>query len=355
MSENLKMATFSRTISLLLAAGTGASLSAQDITCSGAELYSKPNQGVKYGRWEIRMQAAATPGSVSSFFTYFDSSYISGKPWREIDIEVLGNAPGGFQSNVILASGSNAYKAFHEMPQAVNAGFHTYLLDWTPDSVVWRVDGALIRKETRSAVVVKLQEKDQSYRMNLWSSTSPEWVGTLDLSKLPVYQVVNWMRYSTYTPGTGPKGSNFTESWVDDFNSFNANRWGKGDWTFDGNQAQFTAKNLVVKNGYLVLALTTPEAEGVTGAVPTDPLGSAYQPSGILGKGASSSAWNANATGRGIHIDGWVASNDPLEVRDVKGAQVASIRTSNRSFEVPLVHSGVYLVHSGDRTVTVVR
>jgi endo-1,3-1,4-beta-glycanase ExoK len=349
------MLTLKRTITLLLAAGLASSLSAQAITCSGAELYSKPGQGVKYGRWEIRMQAAATPGSVSSFFTYFDSSYISGKPWREIDIEVLGNVPGGFQSNVILASGSNAYKAFHDLAQNVNTGFHTYALDWTPDSVVWRVDGALIRKETRSAVVVKLQEKEESYRMNLWSSTSPDWVGALDLSKLPVYQVVNWMRYSAYTPGAGPSGSNFTESWIDDFNTFNNTRWAKGDWTFDGNQAQFTAKNLVVKNGYLVLALTTPEAEGVTGTVPTDPQGSTYKPSGIIGKGVMSSAWKANATSRGIQVDGWAASNGPLEIRDVKGGLVASTRTSSRSFEVPVARSGVFVIHAGERTVTVVR
>ncbi|MEK7392311.1 MAG: family 16 glycosylhydrolase [Fibrobacterota bacterium] len=354
--EDFKMSIFKRMISLLLVAGTGAGILAQtDIICSGAELYSKPNQGVRYGRWEIRMQAAATPGSVSSFFTYFDSSYISGQPWREIDIEVLGNASKGFQSNVILASGSNAYKAFHDLQQDVNSKFQTYALDWTPDSVVWRVDGALIRKESRSAVVTKLKEKDQSYRMNLWSSNSPDWVGTLDLSKLPVYQVVNWMRYSSYTPGAGPNGSNFTESWIDDFNTFNTARWAKGDWTFEGNQAQFTAKNLVVKNGYLVLALTKPDAEGVTGTVPTDPLGSAYQPSGILGKGASSSAWKANATGRGIHVDGWVASNGALEVRDVNGAQVASVRSLKPSFEVPVARSGVFVVRAGDRTVTVVR
>lgn len=350
------MATLNRTIALLLAAGAGASLFAQDIICSGAELYSKPDQGVKYGRWEIRMQAAATPGSVSSFFTYFDSSYISGMPWREIDIEVLGNAPEGFQSNVILASGSNAYKDFHDLPQTVNTGFHTYTLDWTPDSVVWRVDGALIRKETRATVVAKLQEKEQSYRMNLWSSDAPDWVGALDLSKLPVYQVVNWMRYSAYTPGVGPSGSNFTESWIDDFNSFNANRWGKGDWTFEGNQAQFTAKNLVVKNGYLVLALTKPDAQGVTGTVPTDPLGSTYTTAAVGHKTPAKSAMSARATGTGLRIEGLAGYTGNVEIRDLRGNQLASTTMNTQGVaEIPFDRKGMFVVRAGESSASVIR
>lgn len=351
------MATLNRTLALLLAAGAWASVVAQDeIICSGAELYSIPSQGVKYGRWEIRMQAAATPGSVSSFFTYYDDSYKEGYPWREIDIEVLGNAPEGFQSNVILAAGSNAYKDFHDMPKKVNEGFYTYTLDWTPDSVVWRVDGELIRKETRSTVVTKLREQDQSYRMNLWSSTSPDWVGTLDLSKLPVYQVVNWMRYSEYTPGAGPNGSNFTQSWIDDFNSFNSTRWAKGDWTFEKNQAKFMKSNLVVKDGYLILALTRIGEEGVKQAFPTDPLGSTYTTASVGHKTLAKSAMHARATGTGLRIEGLEGYRGNVEIRDLRGNRLASATMNTQGVaEIPFDRKGMFVVRAGGASASVIR
>ncbi len=261
-------------IAVALLAGLASTTSHAAVICSGAEIYSK--ESVKYGRWEIRMKMAATPGSVSSFFTYYNNSANAGQEWREIDIEVLGKKTQGFQSNVILESGSNAYKGSHATTTDLSNAFHTFSLTWTPDSVVWRLDDRLVRSETRSVVVKALQSQSQSYRMNLWSSTSVDWVGSLDLSKLPIYQVVNWMRYSTYTPGAGPNKSNFTESWVDDFTSFNSVRWTKGDWTFDGNQAQFRATNLSVRDGYLILALTRPDQEGMPQSFAKDPTGNTY-------------------------------------------------------------------------------
>lgn len=356
-----------RTITLLLAAGAGASLFAQSIICSGAELYANPSQVVKYGRWEVRMQTAATPGSVSSFFTYYDNSW-KGKPepWREIDIEVLGNAPNSFQSNIISGmldpdlpnpEDGKITSEVHHSVDGMSSGFHTFTLDWTPDSVVWRVDGKTMRKNgATDPQVVELRDKDQSYRMNLWSSTSTLWVGELDLSKLPVYQVVNWMRYSEYTPGAGPNGSNFTQSWIDDFNSFNSTRWAKGDWTFAENQAQFMKSNLVVKDGYLVLALTRPGEEGVKQAFPTDPLGSTYTTAAVGGRSPLKGSLHARATGTGLRVEGLDGFRGAIEVRDARGQLVGQVEAQGgTSAELPLVTTGAVFVRAGEQTVSVVR
>lgn len=359
------MATLSRTISLLLAAGTGASLSAQTITCSGGELYSKGT--VKYGRWEIRMQTAATPGSVSSFFTYYNNSW-EGKPepWREIDIEVLGNKPNSFQSNIISGmvdpdlpnpnDGKITSEAHHEV-SGMSSGFHTFTLDWTPDSIVWRVNGQTVRKDGADAPqVVELRDKEQSWRMNLWSSTDPMWVGRLDLSKLPVYQVVNWMRFSEYTPGAGPNGSNFTQSWIDDFNSFSATRWDRGDWTFESNQAKFMKTNIVAKDGYLILALTRIGEEGVKQAFPTDPLGSTYTTASVGHKTPAKSAMSARATGTGLRIEGLEGYRGNVEIRDLRGNRLASTTMNTQGVaEIPFEGKGMFVVRAGDLSASVIR
>jgi endo-1,3-1,4-beta-glycanase ExoK len=262
-----------RYIALGIIANT-ASMAGAATTLNGAEFFS--NESVKYGRWEMRMQVAATPGSVSSFFTYYNNSYLgSPEPWREIDIEIIGKKSNGFQSNLITgtAASRTTSEAFHTSASDLSKGFHTYVLDWTPDSIVYRIDGEMVRKNLGTDAQVKdLSDHAETYRMNLWASTAADWAGTLDPEKLPIAQTVNWIAYSSYTPGQGPNGSNFTPQWTDDFNSLNTQRWSTGNWTFDGNLADFTPNNATVSGGYLMLILSK---KGWTGNLtpPADPTG----------------------------------------------------------------------------------
>lgn len=243
-------------------------------TLNGAELFSR--ESVKFGRWEIRMCVAATPGSVSSFFTYYSNSYFGlPEPWREIDIEALGNNSHGFQSNLITGDAAARINSvvFHSVVSDLSKGFHTYALEWTPDSIVYRLDGQTLRKiEPPDPQLKDLSDMAQTYRMNLWASTSPSWTGTLDPETLPVIQTVNWIAYSSYTPGQGPNGSDFTPQWTDDFDTLDTLRWSRGDWTFDGNMADFVPENAFTHDGYLVLFLSR---KGWTGDVAPsfDPAG----------------------------------------------------------------------------------
>ena len=256
--------------------------------CSGAELYSLGT--TQYGRWEVRMQAGAKSGTVSSFFLYYNNSHEKGQPWRELDIEVLGKNPKGFQSNPITGSAEKRATAekFHDLPDDLSKGFHTYAMEWTPDSLVWELDGKRIRKIEGDSQVVGLRSKPMSWRMNLWASAWPEWTGPFDTAALPACQFVNWIRYLKYTPGKGPNGSNWTEDWVDDFDSLNTNRWGQGTWGFDGNFALFTPKNMQTKRGLAVLALTRKGEEGIDcgyprGMYPEDEKGRTFPGPGQLG------------------------------------------------------------------------
>ncbi|NLD91827.1 MAG: family 16 glycosylhydrolase [Fibrobacter sp.] len=253
----------------LLTAIPLASFAQQTKQYNGAELYSL--ESVKYGRFDVRMKTIAGSGTVSSFFTYYNESYVgSPEPWREIDIEVLGKSTSIWQSNIITGNAASKVtsEGIHNFAN-LNQEYHTYSVEWTPDYIAWFFDGQEIRRTTGQQVT-DCQTKNMSYRFNLWISDVPEWVGAFNESILPVYQYINWMTYSEYTPGRGPNGSNFTQKWRDDFDSFNSSRWGKGDWTFDGNLVDFHADNIVMRDGYCILCLTKSSQKGFNGTIPKD-------------------------------------------------------------------------------------
>lgn len=236
---------------------------------NGAELYSKGT--VKYGRFDVRMRTISGSGTVSSFFVYYNESYVgSPEPWQEIDVEVLGKSNNIFQSNII--TGNAAQKTTSEKLHTfenLSKAYHTYSVEWTPNYIAWFFDGVEVRRSTGKQVT-DCSVKEMSYRFNLWISNEPAWVGTFDPSILPVYQYINWMKYSKYTPGSGVNGTDFTPDWEDNFDTFNTSRWAKGDWTFDGNLVDFSPNNLVVKNGYCIICLTKVGQTGFSGEVPVD-------------------------------------------------------------------------------------
>jgi hypothetical protein len=258
--------------------------------CSGAELWS--HDTTLYGRWEVRMQAGAKSGTVSSFFLYYNASHEGkGQPWRELDIEVLGKNPKGFQSNPITGTAEKRVTAemFHETSKDLSKTFSTYVMEWTPDSIVWQLDGKTIRKiGAKDSSTIALRSKPMSWRMNLWASAWPSWTGAFDVAALPTCQFVNWIRFHKYTPGKGPNKSNWTQAWIDDFDSLNMERWGQGTWGFDGNYATFTPANMQTKRGMAVLALTRKGEEGIDcgyprGMYPEDELGRDYPGPGKAG------------------------------------------------------------------------
>jgi beta-glucanase (GH16 family) len=273
------------------AAALTTNVSAKDF--SGAELYTL--EEVQYGKFEARMKMAAASGTVSSMFLYQNGSEIAdGRPWVEVDIEVLGKNPGSFQSNIITgkAGAQKTSEKHHAVSPAADQAFHTYGLEWTPNYVRWTVDGQEVRK-TEGGQVSNLTGT-QGLRFNLWSSESAAWVGQFDESKLPLFQFINWVKVYKYTPGQGEGGSDFTLDWTDNFDTFDGSRWGKGDWTFEGNRVDLTDKNIYSKDGMLILALTRKGQESINGQVPKDdepaPQSSSSTPASSSSVPASSSS-----------------------------------------------------------------
>ena len=226
----------------------------------GAEIYSKAQ--MKYGRFEMSMKAGAGSGLLFTFFLYKNGSEQSGAFWEEIDLEIFGkNNARSFQSNIITdgVTGSNKMsEKLHTYAFSLADTFHTYRVEWTPTYVAWFFDDQEIRRDQTTQVATLTNA--ESIRFNAWISSSSGWAGAFNPGVLPQYQLIDWLKYSSYVAGTE---NTFKPEWTDDFNTFNTTRWSKATWTFDGNLADFSASNAYTKDGMLVLALTDPLATGV--------------------------------------------------------------------------------------------
>jgi hypothetical protein len=306
---------------------------AQNKAYSGAELYTLEEFG--YGKYEARMKMAAASGTVSSMFLYQDGSEKNdGRAWVEVDIEVLGKAPNQFQSNIITGNAAKQITSekHHTVSPAANEEFHTYGIEWTPDYVRWTVDGVEMRKtvkgenDPRNQVdALKNGKKgiQQGLRFNIWSSESEAWVGPFDESKLPLFQFINWVKAYKYTPGQGPNGSDFTLDWTDNFDSFDSGRWGKGDWTFDGNRVDLTKQNIYSRDGMLILALTRKGQENFNGQVPQDAAGDAEYKNGTTP--ASSSSAQDNPPSSSSEFNPFSSSSETEAIHPLR------TQTSNRA------------------------
>lgn len=237
-----------------------------------AELFTQ--QGEIYGRYEVRMRMVAADGVISSFFLWKDGSEKDDVIWNEIDIEVLGDKPNGFQSAIHYGKGSWAemkhLESFHDLNQNLTTKYNTFAIEWTPDYVLWKVNDSLIRKDT-SETVKGFRNMPMQLRFNIWPSMSPAWAGHFNPQSVPKHQFINWVKYYKYTPD---KEQKFTLAWEDTFDSDTLNpRWQVGFWESPDKASTHIDKNVTVKNGVAVLSLTKFTKYGFDGIVPQDHQG----------------------------------------------------------------------------------
>ncbi len=214
-----------------------------------------------YGRFEVRMRSAPVSGMLASFFTYYDAA----NPWNEIDIETLGRYTNETQFTTIVPTQNDTHVRRQPLAFNPHAAFHVYAIEWTPDYVAWQVDGVEVYRQTGAHIGMLV--KAQKLMMNIWQPNYVDWAGTFNPANLPVYAYYDWVKYYSYTPGTG---DNFTLQWTDNFNSFDASRWQKATHTWDGNNSQFVQENVAFRDGYMILCLTDSLHSGYAGGAVVD-------------------------------------------------------------------------------------
>lgn len=180
---------------------------------------SKPNTGatmystrfINYGSISADIQMDRTNGLVSSFITMSDVK-------DEIDFEFVGGKQNEIQTNWfyrgIITEGKDTDGEFHNQPDS-SIDWHTYTIDWKPESIIWSIDGKSIRTLKRSSDT--LPSTPSRFSFSIWDAGSgPEgtkqWAGgEIDWSKMKDHfsvQVRN-VKVQCYGDATS-KDSDFT-------------------------------------------------------------------------------------------------------------------------------------------------
>ncbi len=251
-----------------------------------AELYSSASYG--YGRMEARLRFAAGDGVVGSFFSWKEGSEVSGTFWNELDFEKL-NANCLLATNPLYGNPAGNHSVKHNDLTADLCGeYHTYIYEWTPEAIVWYVDGVEIRRETgeTAAAFAQYESAGMQVHFNLWPGDAT-FGGNFDPAILPVHQYIDWVQFSSYENGT------FTLQWREDFDGGTVPAgWLTGSWASPKNLSTHDPGNVNFIDGYAVLSLTADNAVGPAGAMPGETGGS-----GGAGAGGSTSAGGAGAGG----------------------------------------------------------
>ena len=225
-------------------------------TIASAELAT--GNSYKYGKFEASVQYAGASGVISTFFLWKQSSENINVSWNEVDFEKAGSQCGGtckMQLNFIGGlPGPEGYEKYVDLSNLdICNEFHTYAFEWTPTEVRYTVDGVEMQKIVGS----RLEDFNNDvgdgmeFHFNLWPGDK-NFGGHFSQSSLPVYQYVDWVRYSSYS---GP--GNFTKEWQEDFDGSSRPRyWYTGTWASPLGYSAHRPENVLFTEGYAVLALT---------------------------------------------------------------------------------------------------
>lgn len=248
---------------------------------ASAELYT--SQAYQFGRFEARIKFPQGSGVVSSFFLWKDGSELAGTFWNELDFEVI-DADCQLETNAFYGDPGAVHAEAAPLMVDPCSGFHTYTYEWTPDYIAWFVDGVEIRRDIGETATAYSENTSSGMqiRFNIWPGDA-SFGGVFDPAILPAYQYIDWVEYSSYADGE------FQLEFHEDFDAEAVpSGWSLGSWSSPKNLSTHAFQNVGVVDGHAVLALTTDEAAGVSGAMPGAP--DAQDDSGSAGEGGCSLA-----------------------------------------------------------------
>ena len=159
--------------------------SVEDREYAAASLCSK--QSYRYGRFEVIMKPARTPGVVTAFFLHRND------PWQEIDVEFLGSDTTKLLVNVYFNPGdpgaqcnfgNRGTPVVIDLTFDAAEDFHRYAVEWEPHEVRWFVDSHLIHVRA-SWEPTQIPNLPMAVFCSIWPPRSSELAGTLGHSELP--------------------------------------------------------------------------------------------------------------------------------------------------------------------------
>ncbi|KAH7356312.1 concanavalin A-like lectin/glucanase domain-containing protein [Pyrenochaeta sp. MPI-SDFR-AT-0127] len=159
---------------------------------------------IMFGKVEIVTKAAPGAGIVSSFVLQSDTL-------DEIDWEWLGADPDQVQTNYFGKGQTTTYNrgAFHADPGS-QAGFKKYTIEWTPQQIVWQIEGVTVRTLEPANANNQYPQTPMQVKFGAWSGGDPannqgtiQWArGPTDYSKGPFVMKVKSLLVQDYSTGT---------------------------------------------------------------------------------------------------------------------------------------------------------
>lgn len=158
-----------------------------------------------FGKVEVELKISPGAGAITSVVLESDDL-------EEIDWEWLGSKPNEVQTNYFPRGGDNGVYnrgGTHEVSSA-DTTFHTYTVDWTPDSINWLVDGKSVRELKASDAGDMFPQTPMRVKLGTWypskeGGSQPgaiEWAGgPLDLSKGPYNAYYKSLKITDYAGG----------------------------------------------------------------------------------------------------------------------------------------------------------
>lgn len=163
--------------------------SGADYAYTSGEMQSRALYG--HGYYEVTLQAARGSGLISGFFTYTGPPF--GRPWNEIDVEILGKNT----QEAVLTYHFQGDSRSETIPLAFDAatGLHHYAFDWQPGHIRWYIEGELVFEETGSEL--PLPDEPQKIMAHLWGTERlSDWAGPFDRAAIPAVMRVGCVAYS---------------------------------------------------------------------------------------------------------------------------------------------------------------
>ncbi|MGW1884930.1 ricin-type beta-trefoil lectin domain protein [Streptomyces sp. NPDC001970] len=167
-----------------------------------------------YGHVEARMKVPRGQGMWPAFWML--GSDIGDVGWPnsgEIDImENVGFEPGTVHGTLHGPGyfGSGGIGAAYSLPggQAFADAFHTFAVDWTPDSITWSVDGNVYQRRTPADLGGRQWVFNKPFFLILNLAVGGYWPGDPDGSTVfPQQLVVDYVRVTTSDGGGGTSGT----------------------------------------------------------------------------------------------------------------------------------------------------
>ncbi|MFG3601301.1 ricin-type beta-trefoil lectin domain protein [Micromonospora chersina] len=221
---------------------------------TSARLLTNGTFSQAYGRFEARIKIPRGQGLWPAFWMLGND--IATNPWPnsgEIDImENVGKQPSTVYGTLHGPgySGGNGLGGSTSLPngQALADAFHTYAVDWAPDSITWYLDGVAYSRKTPADAGSNRWVFDHPFFMIMNVAVGGNWPGSPDGSTtFPQTMTIDYVRVQAWDNGggggTGGQIVGYGDKCVDVASANTANGTPVQLWTCNGTAAQRWAWN----------------------------------------------------------------------------------------------------------------